>query len=483
MNEADTPNNGAGVEPLESVNSPQLEEANCPFDSVLPNENITIAKLPLLAPAENVECETEVPEENTPQEDWVAEPDSEQQVIIDSEFKKLLALNEELRSANNDLYNQVENLTVALTEKELALQWQKKRGCVTESMLNQQTAELSAAQEQIQSLYQQLETAVQTVQHQEMFIEKHKAQLEINQQRLAQLERECALIQSNYQEQSHQLLQSENTCRELRTRLMRQQRQTLQFKAALEKCLETPLPNNDFSNGTANSPNNTGNKQPKYCKRANSLSSNTQPIRPWSAQPESLTDDVDNFREESSASPLHPPEDRPTPMKSFIWDTSDREEISTPTQPANTPEIIHDYPTTLEGVSPLGSSNLEEQLDSVIQLFFTSEETASASPQAPTQKYVESEHTDEPLWETFATPVADDTKLENTTITLIEEKDSESEDYWSEPSQLPPLEGSFSDNSANANSPSPLIYPQRPPQGRKSLRSVDLPNFRPKKPK
>ncbi len=487
MNEADTPNNGASVEPLESVNSPQPEQASCPFYSVLPNENIAIAKLPLLAPAENEHCKTEIPPENATQEDWVAEPECEQQTIIDSEFKQLLALNEELQSANNDLYDQVEKLTAALAEKELALQWQKKRGCVTESMLNQQTQELSAAQEQIQSLYPQLETAVQTVQHQEMFIENYKAQQEINQQRLAQLERECALIQSNYHEQSHQLLQSENACRDLRTRLMRQQRQTLQFKAALEKCLETPNPSYDSPEDTANSSDNTGNKQPKYSKRANSLFPNAQPIRPWSTEPESLTDDVDNFREESSASPVHEQDDHLAPTQSFTRDTSDPEDIPTPAQPANTPEIIHDYPTTLEAVSPLGSSNLEEQLDSVIQMFFA-DVPASASPQPSTQKYVESLHTSEPLWETFATPVADDEEPENATINLIEENDRETEDYWSEASQLasqelpeiPSPQESFSDNSANVNSPSPVIYPHRPPKGRKSLASVELPNFRPK---
>ena len=38
------------------------------------------------------------------------------------------------------------------------------------------------------------------------------------------------------------------------------------------------------------------------------------------------------------------------------------------------------------------------------------------------------------------------------------------------------LAGNTSDN----RSPSPLIYPQRPPKGRKSLASVELPNFQPK---
>jgi hypothetical protein len=43
-----------------------------------------------------------------------------------------------------------------------------------------------------------------------------------------------------YNEQLHQLVATENVCRELRSRLHRQQRHTLQFKAALERSLEMP---------------------------------------------------------------------------------------------------------------------------------------------------------------------------------------------------------------------------------------------------
>ena len=112
-------------------------------------------------------------------------------------------------------------------------------------MLKQHTHELNAAQAQIQSLFEQLESSAQNLQRQESLAESYRGQLELNQQRLAQLERECALIQGKYSEQTRLLSQSENACRELRTRLKRQQRQTLQFKAALEKSLETSVPGYD----------------------------------------------------------------------------------------------------------------------------------------------------------------------------------------------------------------------------------------------
>ncbi len=158
MNESDTSNNGAFIESLNSANSPQPEPGNSPFDSVVTQENVGIKKLLLLGPAKDQRTQT------ANQQDWVAEPDSEQQAVINSEFQQLLALNQELQTANDGLYEQVGQLKSDLTESEKALQWQKKRFSVTESMLNQQTQELAAAQEQIQSLFQQLETAVQTVQ-------------------------------------------------------------------------------------------------------------------------------------------------------------------------------------------------------------------------------------------------------------------------------------------------------------------------------
>ena len=196
MNQADNIDNGTFIEPDNFTNSPQSDQVNCPFYSVLPNNNTAIMKLPLLMPAEDKLREAQASLASSesvasaPSQDWVAEPDSDKQALIDDEFNKLLELNEELRSANTNLYEQVEVLKSDLSESEKALQWQKKRSSVAESMLGQQTQELSAAGEQIKSLFQQLETAVQTVQRQESLIENYKSQLEISQQRLAQLERE-----------------------------------------------------------------------------------------------------------------------------------------------------------------------------------------------------------------------------------------------------------------------------------------------------
>ncbi|NMG06139.1 hypothetical protein [Brasilonema sp. UFV-L1] len=471
MNEADTPNNGDFVEPLDR-NSLQPEQVSCPFYSVSKSENAATDQLPLLAPVESSDlCQSDtLPEENPPQQDWVAEPESEKQELVDAEFKKLLELNQELRSVNNDLYDKVEELKAALIESDKALQWLQKRSSVAESMLNQQAHELTAAQEQVNSLFQQLETAVQTVQRQESLIENNKAQQEITQQRIAQLERECVLMKSSYNDQSHQLIQSENTCRELRTRLMRQQRQTLQFKAALEKCLETPVPSYDFLEN-----NDTNNTQTKPSRNKSVFFSQAQPIRPWSGESESLADGVDNTRRETPASPMKQ-WDHSTPNPSSIWDSDTEETPTQKTQPVDTPE------PEIKTVSSLGSTSLEEQLDGVIQMFFVANPPVSPSPQPPAEKNADSTQAAQAIWETSAIPLADEPETAETLVSS--DSLEETEDYWVNRAQSSSLELQETADSVEPltnyanNSPSPLIYPQRPSKGRKSLSSVELPNFR-----
>ncbi|MBW4613272.1 MAG: hypothetical protein KME21_08310 [Desmonostoc vinosum HA7617-LM4] len=507
MNEADASKNRAVMESLNSANSTQLEQVSCPFYSVVPNENMAISQLPLLKPAEDTQPQNEVPQypETNTQQDWVAEPDSDKQTLIDSEFQKLLTLNEELRADNSDLYKQVEQLKDDLAESEKMLQWQKTRSSVTESMLNQHNQELAAAQEQIKSLFQQLETAVQTVQRQEIFIETYKAQLQISQQRLAQLERECSLLQTNYSDQSQQLLQSETACRELRTRLMRQQRQTLQFKAALEKCLDTPVPSYDSSDDNAEHPQDITSGQGRFSRKARSLFPNAQPIKAWSAEPESLNNS-DHLWGETSKPPSYKINQPAPTSDSSPWTWTNKEDDSTPVQPDSSPEV--DDLNIQEDIPFSSSSSLDQQLDSLIQMFFASQQISTSSPSVektnvdnnigePIVIPVENDKNDaEPeavskdeFEESMAAKVIPPSKLSveiNTLVTTSTSSDAETiveetDDYWAE---ISPIIGtdlsqdSSGDDANDSNPPSPVVYPQRPPKGRKSLASVELPNFR-----
>ncbi len=486
------------MESLNSDNSLHPEAApSCPFYSIVPSDNMVNRQLPLLKAAVELQPEEKNPDsqQDTTQSDWVVEPNSAQQTLVDTEFHKLLSLNEELRAANNQLYEEVEHLKDDFAESEKALQWQKRRSSVAESMLNQQTKELAAAQAQIKSLFQELETSAQTIQRQENFIETYKAQLQISQQRLAQLERECALLQTNYNEQAQQASQSENTCRELRSRLMRQQRQTLQFKAALEKCLESP--------GHDDCADDTTSHQTRFARKARSLFPNVQPIRPWSVESESHGEHLDSPWNQSIAPPIQI--STPPPCSHDSEPVSSPENLpiqeDTPVSSEALAAETDDSPTTSETISSLGSSKLDDQLDSLIQLFFTPE-PASASP-PPAENHVDSNPTQAPVWETWAitrkhdqqseplaeeevSPASSNNSPESFTVplseTTIEKSSSEAlENYWLKNSQLHQTDvvGDESvDYAHDTQSPSPVVYPQRPPKGRKSLSSVELPNFR-----
>lgn len=159
----------------------------------------------------------------------------------------LITLIQELNQCNGALMDRVSQLEEDLEYSQTALQAevgrthdQTRESHEVPSSSNAQ--DWATVQEQITALFNQLEFAHQTNQRQQILIETLTGQLENGQERVAQLEREAALLQQHYNEQTQLLSKSEGTCRDLQARLQRQQRYTLQFKAALEKCLEMPTP-------------------------------------------------------------------------------------------------------------------------------------------------------------------------------------------------------------------------------------------------
>ncbi len=157
-----------------------------------------------------------------------------------SQIAELIALIQQVRQRNNELNHRVATLENALHECQIALDLTQNRSQTQEALLNERTQELETAQSKNKRLTHELEATSQNAQRQQILIQTLSEQLETSQHRLAQMERECTLTQQRYSEQTQQLMQVENTCRDLRSRLHRQQRHTLQFKAALEKCLEMP---------------------------------------------------------------------------------------------------------------------------------------------------------------------------------------------------------------------------------------------------
>jgi hypothetical protein len=504
MSEAENPNHKAVNESLNTSNSPTSEPAICPFYSVIPQQNMAIPQLPPAAElASNREILTIDIEVNTDTDtspsDWVAEPNNEKQTLVDTEFQKLLALNAELRTDNDDLYRKLEKLKQALADTEEAWQLQKKRSSVTESMFQQQTQELIAAQEQIKALFTELDTALQTAQRQESLAENYKAHLELSQQRLAQVERECAVVQGNYDEQAHRLLQSDNTCRELRTRLMRQQRQTLQFKTALEKCLDAPVPTTDSLEEIGGIYNNIDNN-PKCSQVANTLFSQTQPIQPWSADGESGADDLHHTWEDlclsSSDEVAADLEAEATATQSLNWQFEPTPSSSSTNAPEQDDYTEEDESNTTTEYDALTLAHpWDEKLDRAIQALLANQDlSASLEAIAPPQSNSlpddslpdEAEFQSDTQADRTIMPIVETVDNNTPIIPIVETITSlATEDYWSDVPQVSPLEvleTAESDNSWNEygneqGSPSPVVYPQRPPKGRKSLASVELPNF------
>lgn len=162
--------------------------------------------------------------------------------VVDDQIEELLTLIRELNECNDALLSRVRHLEDALTQCQSELDREVLRSQHSIQQQQEQELALVAAQQRAAQNADELEFVQQTVQRQQIQIETLEAQLETSQQRVAELERECALVQQKQQEQYHQLQESKQACQDLRSRLQRQQRYTLQYKVALKKCLDVPPP-------------------------------------------------------------------------------------------------------------------------------------------------------------------------------------------------------------------------------------------------
>jgi hypothetical protein len=350
-----------------------------------------------------------------------------------SELAKLFSLIQELRCSNSNLLNRVLQLEQKLNDCQDNLDWYKQRASVAESMLTQQTQELVADQEQVSYLLQQLETAHQTTERQQILIETLTAEVESSQERAAQMERDCARTQASYNEQSHRLMQTENTCRELRNRLNRQQRHTMQLKVALEKCLEVPVasPQSEFNINSI--PTDTPSWQTGLIQ-AQSLFPKAEPIQPWSVQPH-FSDELGSTETESSV---------------FV------------------------------GVN-LTDQAVGQQTTSTNQFVDFSVDRGQPTHFEPT-----------PSPEPFELPItrataqiylsdfseADDAEWQNL-LNLLDEAGEETgtDNLANNSLEAATILSTPDVNQANPNWPSPVVYPLHPPKRRTSLSAVELPTF------
>jgi hypothetical protein len=278
-------------------------------------------------------------------------------VIIPVASPDLVNLVQELQQHNDALHNRITQLENAIITGQQALHAEAERSQQQETLLTQRNQELAAAQERIDRLFQELGSSHQSTQRQQILIETLTAQLESSQERIAQLERECALTQQRHHDQVQLLLHAEDACRDLRARLHRQQRYTLQFKAALEKCLEVSGAAPNYFNSPevlAESLAGTSTNKRNFKSIAiQSFTPKTQPVQPWSVQNKLLLQ-LPNFVQSTNdpAASLsletEPASQSTEPPHQREWQILQSLRTAAPSEAILTSNLVHDWAVPTE---------------------------------------------------------------------------------------------------------------------------------------
>lgn len=396
MSEAELPNNS----PLETEATPQIQSHPQDVES---NQSAN----PLPSPELEHELSPPQPTSHHEQQDWCA-------------------VAHKLRRYNRELIKQVANLEQALAEV------QKKQASPPEPQIN---AEINAAREQISNLFKELEASQQASQRQQILVDTLSEQLEASQEQIAQLERESAYIKQQHNEKSRLLMQTSHSCQELRARLHRQQRHTLQFKAALEKCLDVKE--------TSLHVVGVGEEQhaaPVPIMPPTNFMPKVQSIQPWSTQLEHL--EANLIEEEEVVENESSLDEQPTEIPAINVDPVDEQTSAKP---------------KLTVVSSNSNSPQEEPV----------------APEASPHAILPDDLLDDLLSYLQDEPEQDAVGIDEELELCAAEVSATKEQAMANAVTSPLAE----DADEQGNSPSPLVYPLRHTKKRKSLAAVELPAF------
>jgi hypothetical protein len=361
-------------------------------------------------------------------------------------------------------------------------------------------------------------------------------QLTFTQERAARLERDCALLQEQNQEQAQRLSHNEHLCQDLRVRLQRQQQYTMQFKAALERCLEVPgtpvpvwsleeMPSLAAQESVAGSFTVTTGGTPHFPEGGSvtpPLVPKVRQIQPWSAQSggvplkldallnrESLSNgSADGDAVESQMSSIAPlplfdasEENLSGAASTTVFDTPPLNEPLEQIPLAVTEEELASiHPFSEVDISPEVQAMMEEILkrpanssqtgfdlwshlaklvDLPVEVLTptVSPDTADAGPQS-VEENAQPEQSkiaaESPTGLPLAAPIMNTSQPPRKLLTMP---------FEGTPGKLPaPLvaaQAASVQEAINAvtNSPSPIVYPLRPTKKIPSLAAVDLPTF------
>ncbi|MGG6294393.1 hypothetical protein ACQ4M4_08220 [Leptolyngbya sp. AN02str] len=381
-------------------------------------------------------------------------------------ISELVSLIQELNQCNSALLDRVSLLEEALDQSQQALQ--AGQAATQQADLG----ELVTTQQQLTQLFQELESSHQVNQRQQELIETLTNQVTSSQERLIRLEQDYTALQTQNQEQAHVLAHSETLCRDLQVRLQRQQRYTLQFKAALERCLEVATP--PFDGGTVEG----------VLPVTQPLSPKLQTIQPWSTQaggsqvPSKLDALVNQpAAEEISPTPPVPSKSQeaiaPVGYDAMAYDAYDvageEEDVAEAVQSAAAElksvldSLLQDPP----GAEKSGTTreNLWQDLSKLVDM--PTEETVEAVEQ-PISKPSDRPSSIPPLRFGVDTPPQ---KVARMPLSMPMES-PQSRPAPAHANAQPPVP-----IASEGSSPSPIVYPQRPTRKIASLAAVDLPTF------
>ena len=436
-----------------------------------------------------------------------------------------------LEKQDQEFHAQIANLNKALqqTRNMLRLErrnWEsqsqqiKQRSYEQTAHIAQQTQELTTTQEQVVKLFRELENAQQTAQRQQILVETLTTQLEVSQEQVAQLERECAITQQRYSEQTQLVHQTDNACKDLRSRLLRQQRYTMQFKAALDKCLDVPAAKSVANLENLSIEMNV-TRTDSTSHVSDLLTPKAQPVQPWSAQPD--FPELDPLEPHSVYIPS--PWDEDSELDEFedpIAQTHDDNVLSNaiadqPFEPITV--VTPREPLTVSYTIQRSPEPPSDELLPEIQLFtpdLTSVIAEDPSDALTFPAFLETESDLEQKFdhalqalETLVEPFAldseladllkDDQEILNEIHAIEESSDSELHLFEPERADLDPPPASSaspfitlqslgnydlarqsepaSETPLLVNGPSPIVYPLRSSKKLKSLAAVDLPSF------
>lgn len=274
--------------------------------------------------------------------------EQEEIAVAPSNAGNLMALIEDLNSSNNNLVKRVTYLSQAIAEFHQDLESYKVQFHEAESKLREKDQEIAANYQTIEKLTCEIAIAHQLV----------------------------AQAQADYNEQSHQLLREKDNCRELNTRLKREQQRRLQLKVALKKCSGVPTASYQLADEIDSNPNSL-----EEASRFTPI----PPIKPWTTPNGNEGNQID-----------------------LDWDRQ-----------------------------PLPSQN---NLDKDSLPMVAQEDLGLFDNSVTSEKLVEAIAKAEIDAIPVASPIA----------TAV---------------------------NRQPNSPSPLVYPSRPPKGRKTLAAIELPSF------